>query len=65
VVIERVARRFAGVVWEVGEHFIMHPELFERCKHAMTLIKAGNFEGADRLMKETAATKEIWAATLK
>ncbi len=65
MVIERMARRFIGVVWEVGEHFIMHPELFNRCKRAMQHIKAGDFTGADKIMKETPATDAIWAEALK
>jgi hypothetical protein len=65
MVIERMARRFAGVIWEVGEHFIIPQELFKICKRAMARIKAGDFTGADKLMKETPATDAIWAEVLK
>lgn len=65
MVIERMVRRLAGVVWDIGYHYIMHPDLLKQCKHAMTLIKAGDFKGADKLMKETPATDAIWAEVLK
>lgn len=65
MVVERVARRLAGVVWDIGYHFILHPELLDRCKKAMSHIQKGDFTGADLLMKETPATSAIWSEALK
>lgn len=65
MLIQRMARRFAGTIYDLGHHFVLHPELLERCKQAMLHIKTGDIKQANLLMNELPATKAIWAEALK